>query len=111
MAILRGLGTKHGLYFPTDPRTSYFCDVIVDTYGDAFESVSKVILPVLTAKGGKADDGDQAQIKEAWKKSHVPLFKIMCANMRQHGGKYAAGNRLTIADCVMVAGMANIWQN
>ena len=31
--------------------------------------------------------------------------------MKAHNGKYAAGNRLTIADCIMVAGMANIWCN
>ena len=76
---------------------------------DAFESVAAVIVPVLTAKGGQADDADHAAIREAWKKAHVPLFKMLCANMQQHGGKYAAGNRLTIADCLMVAGMANMW--
>ena len=41
----------------------------------------------------------------------MPFFKILCGNMKRHGGKYAAGNRLTIVDCVLVAGMANIWCN
>lgn len=59
MSILRSLGAKHDLYFPTDSMTSYYCDVVIDTYTDVFESVAKICLPILTAKGGQADDEDK----------------------------------------------------
>merc|ERR1712151_505813 len=91
MALLRGIGTKHNMYFPQDPFTSYYCDVILDCFVDVLDGCTGVILGVLLdpSKGGKPTDD----------------------NMKALGGKYAAGNRLTIADCVMVAGMDNIWCN
>ena len=58
MAILRALGSKHGLYYPTDYKTSYYCDVVIDTYVDVFDSAAKIVLPILQAKGGKPDDED-----------------------------------------------------
>ena len=110
MAVLRSLGSKYGLYFPQDPETSYYCDVIIDCYVDALDSAAGVTMPVLM-KGGVADEEDCAKMKEVFYKTTVPLFKMLCANMKQHGGKYAAGNMLTIADCCMIAGIANIWYN
>ena len=113
MALLRGIGTKHNMYFPQDPFTSYYCDVILDCFVDVLDGCTGVILGVLLdpSKGGKATEADNAALGEKWQKTCVPLFKLLVANMKAHGGKYAAGNRLTIADCVMVAGMDNIWCN
>ena len=111
MAVLRALGTKHGLYFPEDPKTSYYCDVIIDCFVDVLDETTNITLPVLLEYDGKPDPDDIQGIVDIWKKVHVPLFKMLCTNMRTHGGKYAAGNVLTIADCIMVSGMANIWCN
>lgn len=38
-------------------------------------------------------------------------MNLLVANMKAHGGKFAAGNKVSIADCCMVASMANIWFN
>ena len=66
MALLRGIGTKHGMYFPQDPFTSYYCDVILDCYVDVLGACTGVVLPVLMGKGGKADQEDIDKLKEAW---------------------------------------------
>lgn len=99
------------MYFPKCHKTSYMCDVIVDCFVDVLEGNAKVCLPVATAKGGQPDDGDVQMIKDLWKKASVPLLKVLTTNMKCHGGKYAAGDKLTIADCCMVACLVNIWQN
>ena len=113
MALLRGIGTKHNMYFPQDPFTSYYCDVMLDCFVDVLDGCTGAILGVLLdpSKGGKPTAEDVNVLKEKWQKTCVPLFKLLVANMKAHGGKYAAGNRLTIADCVLVAGMDNIWCN
>ena len=42
---------------------------------------------------------------------HVPALKVMEAQLTELGGPYLAGSKLTIADCCMVAMLANIWEN
>lgn len=110
MAILRAFGSKYGFYDPTDPISSYYCDVIVDGCVDVLGSTTGALFPVL-GKGGKADEEDFQKIRELFKKSHVPTLNLLVANMKKHGGKYAAGNKVSIADCCMVSSMANIWCN
>lgn len=99
------------MYFPKCHKTSYMCDVIVDCFVDVLDGNAGVCLPVATQKNGQPDDGDVQKIKDLWKKASVPLLKLLTKNMKCHGGKYAAGDRLTIADCAMVACLVNIWQN
>ena len=51
MAILRSLGIKHGYYFPSDWKSAYYSDVIVDCWSDVFESMGKVLFLVQSAPG------------------------------------------------------------
>ena len=110
MAILRAFGAKYGFYDPSDVMGSYYTDVIVDGNVDILGSTTGAIFPVL-GKGGQADEEDLQKVRDLFKKSHAPTLNLLIANMKAHGGKYAAGNKLGIADCCMVASMANIWCN
>ena len=42
---------------------------------------------------------------------HVPALKVMEAQLTANGGPFIAGNFVSIADCCMVAMLANIWEN
>ena len=44
MAILRSMGAKHGYYTPTDWKTAYYTDVILDCWVDLLDKSSALIL-------------------------------------------------------------------
>ena len=91
--------------------SSYYADVILDGNADILNSTTGVLLGSVLPKGGKADEEDFAKVREIFKKAHAPTLNILVANMKAHGGKYAAGNKLSIADCALVSSLANIWDN
>ena len=99
------------MYNPKDAMSSYYADCIIDGGVDILDSTTKVLLPVLVGKGGAADAEDLEKLKETFKKSHAPTLNLLVHNMKAHGGKFAAGNKVSIADCVMVASLVNIWDN
>ena len=111
LAILRSQGVKYGFYDPKDAMSSYYADVILDGNADILNSTTGVLLGSVLPKGGKADEEDFAKVREIFKKAHAPTLNILVANMKAHGGKYAAGNKLSIADCALVSSLANIWDN
>ena len=111
LAILRSLGVKYGMYNPADYKGSYYADVIVDGNADILNSTSGILIGSVLPKGGKADEEDFAKVRDIFKKQHAPTLNILVANMKAHGGKYAAGKKVSIADCVMVAALVNIWDN
>ena len=111
MAILRAFGAKYGMYDPKDPMSAYYADVVVDGHVDILNTTTGVLIGSVLPKGGAADEGDFAKVREIFKKAHAPTLNILVANMKAHGGKYAAGKKVSIADCVMVAALVNIWDN
>ena len=42
---------------------------------------------------------------------HRPVLALLSKNLEAHGGKFAAGNQLTVADCAFVSVLVNIWEN
>ena len=101
MAILRALGTKYGYYTPTDFKTAYYTDVVLDCWVDMHDKSNGAIL------GKKSPEEHQGIIDNV----HVPALNVMEKQLATHGGKFIAGDKLTIADCAMVAMLVNIWEN
>ena len=82
-AILRSFGMRYGLYDPRDWKAARYCDQVVETNGD----VIGACFPIL---GG----GPIEPFLAVTKKFHNMIEK----NLAHHGGKYVAGNKITIAD-------------
>ena len=107
-AILRCMGAKHGYYNPNDPKQSYLVDVVLDCFGDLHDTSNGVALGVVTGQM-TAEDGNKA-IAEKIPKVFEPILNLYEAQLG-HGCKFIAGEKVTIADCAMVALMANILEN
>ena len=103
-AALRMAGKMHGYYDPTDWKSSYYCDVIIDQWSDML----KCLDPFL---GGGTDEEKMAGAMENIQKVHVACFKLMEAQLEALGTTYIAGNKLCIADFVMSAFVHNIYEN
>ena len=108
LAILRMLGAKHGYYTPSDWQCAARVDLFLDAWVDMLDKSTGL---ALSAGGGK----DMAEVlkehETVIKNVHEPAIKAMEAQLTEVGGPYLAGSKLTIADCCMVAMLANIWEN
>lgn len=107
MAQLRAMGSKYGYYDPTDWKTAYLCDVVIDCFVDIHDKTNGLTMkPPMMSPEGKDED-----IKKIIETIHIPFLKLFENQLKTHGGKYAAGDKLTIADCCMVSVLVNIWEN
>ena len=97
MAILRCMGTKHGYYTPTDPKCAYYTDVVLDCWTDLLESVNKNFFTA------KSDEEKAEDVKKAIENVHRPTLALLENQLKTHGGPYIAGDKLTIADCALMA--------
>ena len=107
MAILRALGAKYGYYTPTDAIKAYYCDVALDCFVDIHDQTNGLTMSDPMGSSEGKEDKIQALIE----KVHRPALALLSKNLEQHGGKFAAGNQLTVADCALVSVLVNIWEN
>ena len=105
MAELRMLGTMYGYYNPSDWKCAYYCDVILDGWVDILDKTNGIVL------SEDSEEKKKETLENVIKNIHIPFLNFMEKQLVECGGPYIAGNKLTIADCAMVATLANIWEN
>ena len=105
MSILRSLGIKHGYYTPSDWKTAYYTDVIVDCWVDVFDSMGRILFGMMDA----SEEEKTEEITKTIKTIHVPMLGLMEKHLEDLGGPFIAGEKLTIADCCCASAFFNIW--
>ena len=102
-AVLRSFGIRFGYYDPKNWREARYADPIVDTFGDMIGAVGKFAF---------APDADKPAIMEALCSGIAhKMAKLADLNLRHHGGKFVAGNKVTIADFAMISFIENMMFN
>ena len=102
-AILRMFGTRYGYYDLKDWNQAGLIDPIVDTFADQMGAMS--------AFAFASEDADKAPLIEAYVSMARKFHSLVEANLNHHGGKFAAGNKVTIADFVMASHIGNYVTN
>lgn len=92
-AVLRSMGTTFGYYDPTDWKTAAYCDPIVETWGD--------VIGALGAVAFAKDDESKKAAKEKLLEICCKFSSMIEKGMALHNGKFAAGEKMTIADFVL----------
>ena len=93
---------KFGYYNTKDWKAARYGDMIVDTFADVLGASSKILF----GPPEKKDENTAAFIAIA-KKFHC---MVEC-NLNHHGGKWAAGNNVGIADFIMASWVGNFVMN
>ncbi len=96
-AILRSFGIRYGYYNPRDWKQARYIDPIVDTFADVLSAQAVFAF-------AQDDAGRQAGV-EKYTAVVAKFFKLVEANLKHHGGKFAAGNTITIADFAVAGHM------
>lgn len=96
-------GIRYGYYDPTDYLMSGMIDPIIDTFGDVLDQVAKLLQA--------APDADQAALAEGFLSIARKYHGLVDKNIEQHGGQFACGNEVTIADFVLASYVGNYLHN
>ena len=102
-AIMRFLGVRFGFYNIRDWKTASYCDPIVETWGDVMGAAAGVLFA--------PDDDTRAVATEKLMEVCVKYNGLIEKTMTHHGGSFAAGNRMTIADFVLASYCGNFIRN
>ena len=104
-ALLRQLGIQYGYYNPTDWKTAGMVDMLVDTWSDVFNSISKTLV--------FSPDEKKGEEMEAWKTGILTKYLTIIENQlaSNAANKFITGNSLTIADFVLACLLFNIMKN
>lgn len=97
-AIMRMFGIKFGYYNPKDWKTARLIDPIVDTFGDVINSMGAAAM---------SPPEQQAAKMEACIAQFKKIMGLMEATLKFHGGKFACGNMVSIADFCMISLIEN----
>ena len=98
-AILRSFGIRYGYYDPRDWKQARYIDPIIDSWSDLQGKLAGVAFaPTPEAK--------QAAF-EAFLAFVQKFNGLVESNLNHHGGKFVAGNSITVADFVVAAYAAN----
>ena len=92
-AIIRTLGIRYGLYNPKDWKQARYIDPVIDTWAD-FQGAGA---GVLFAPNEEAKAAGVVKYEAVMDK----FFRMLDKTMQHHGGKYIAGNSVTIADFIV----------
>ena len=93
-SILRFLGRKYG-YYPEDPETAWKIDSTIDAMEDYLNAYYKVAF--------EKDPERLAKVKENWLKMIPVWVTAIEKRITDNGGKYVAGDKITIADFALSA--------
>ena len=69
-------------------------------------------VPIMFMMQDKSEEEKQESFRQTMQKVHIPAFAFMESQIRSLGGSFiAGGSAFTIADCCMVAAIANLFEN
>ena len=97
-AILHHFGVRYGYYDPKDYKMSFYIDPVVDTWGDLMNLLAGVLF---------APPDQQPAALEKYLGVVKGLHGIIEKSLKHHGGRFAAGDKVTIADFVMASYIGN----
>mmetsp|Transcript_14914 Transcript_14914/g.18745 ORF Transcript_14914/g.18745 Transcript_14914/m.18745 type:complete len:107 (+) Transcript_14914:1148-1468(+) len=101
-AILRSFGIRFGYYDPKNWGQVRYCDPIVDTWGDLQGTLAKFVF---------APDDEKPPMLDALVDFMRKVNLLIEKTLTHHGGKFAAGNSVTIADFVLASYVCCFIQN
>ena len=101
-AILRMFCIKYGYYNPKDWKCALYNDMIVDTWCDVAGAMGGVLF------GGEANKAANTEKFMALGKKFNMLIE---KQLNHHQGKYAAGNKICMADFIMASWVGNFIMN
>ena len=100
---MRYYGIRNGYYVPTSHEMSRYVDPVVETFGDLLTAMSKLMFAPASS--------DKMPLIFAYVEFAKKYHTMLENNLSHHGGRYAAGNQLTIADFVMASYIGNYLVN
>ena len=93
---------RYGYYDARNYKMCRYVDPIVDTFADMLGKLSGFMF---------APPDQQPAAIEAYIETAKKYHKIVESNLVHHGGRFAAGNKVTIADFVMASHIGNYIEN
>ena len=102
-AMMRTFGIRYGYYDPKNWKLARYTDPIVDTWGDLIGAFGAVAF--------NQDESKKQELVEKWIAVATRFMAFVEKNMAHHGGKFAAGNQVTIADFVLCSFFGNFVKN
>ena len=103
---MRYFGTRFGYYTTSNHELASharYVDPVVETFGDLITAMGKVMFV--------PNNVDKMPLIFSYVEFARKYHKILENNLNHHGGNYAAGNHVTIADFVMASYIGNYLLN
>ena len=101
-AILRHFGIRYGYYDTRNFKSAMYIDPVVDTFADQLNFMTKLLFSPPEA---------QAEAAKKYCEFAVKFHGIVEKALAHHGGKFAAGNNVTIADFILASHIGNYIDN
>lgn len=102
-SILRHFGIRYGYYDPKNDAQCRYIDPIIETFGDQISAMAKLMFV--------SPETDKAPLIVDYVEFVKKYNGLMEKNLEHHGGKFAAGDKVTIADFVMASYIGNYLTN
>ena len=102
-AILRHFGIRYGYYATGSFEMARYADPIVEAFGDLMGHLAQIIFAPA--------DSDKTPLISAYLEFVQKYHTLVENNLAHHGGRYAAGDQVTIADFVMASYIGNYLVN
>lgn len=102
-SIMRHFGMRYGYYDASSFEMSRYVDPIVETFGDLMNHLAKIIFA--------PNDADKMPLIFSYLEFVKKYHSMVESNLEHHGGCYAAGDQVTIADFVMASYIGNYLLN
>ena len=102
-AILRFLGRKYGYYPEDDPEVTWKIDSTIDAVEDYLQAYLRFHF--------ETNEERKAQLKENWLKLLPVWIQVLEKRISANGGKYIAGDKITIADFAVATVAFNFLRN
>ena len=93
-----------GYYDASDWKAAATADTYIDAWVDMLGKVNGISLSMVN--GGMTKEEAEAKVDGAIEATHVPVLKLMEAQLAE-AGPFLGGEKVSIADCCLVATLAN----